>query len=488
MNKRFVFVNLAINTGWDLLKINHGMAFLAAILKKYNYEIKVIHLTREISSEEFINKIKKLNPSIVGFSCSSHQLKYLTKYSKALGKSNKILQITGGAHPTIDPVGTLNQTSVNGVCIGEGEIPLTNLLENIKNEKNIFDTRGFYWNGDTKIKKNPIPQFITDLSTIKFPDYSIFGKNFIAEKDNPVRIILTRGCPYDCSYCCNKALSNVYPSNKNYFRAPSVEYSIKLLEKIVREYPGIKSIQFEDENLIANKKWFEDFTGEYRKKINLPYSLCGRFESLNPDIVRALKDSRCDYLSIGIESGSKYLRDTILNRKYTNRLIIEKSKMIKKAGIKLFTFNIVGLPFETEEQMKETLKLNKKTNADYGVCFFFYPYKGTELYKICTQNNLLKSEREMNEITNYITKPAIKMSEKQEKSSIKFNKKINSYFSRRKEREKDGLIFYYSIRQILKFSKFLKTKSRLYENLIIFFKILLENFSFLKRLPSKKIK
>jgi len=475
MGKIFVFVNLAINPGWTGLT-NHGIAFLTPILKKHNYEVRILQVTEEISKKEFQNKIKELNPSIVGFSSTSHQFKYLIKYSKAI-ENLKVLQIAGGVHPTIDPKGTLLRASVKGACIGEGEIPINNLLKNIEDKKDIFNTPGFYWNVNGKIKKNPVPQFITDLSTLDFPDYSIFEKKDLVNKRGIINMILSRGCPFNCTYCCNKVKKDIYSSDKNYFRLPSVKYSIEFLEKIIKDNPNIKRIDLEDDNLITNKPWFLKFAKEYKKRIKIPYTVLGRFENINYEIARALKKSGCIEFCVGIESGSESLRKNLLNRHYSNKLVIKKIKIIKKMRIKIYSFNIVGFPFETEKQMEETLKLNQKIKPFFGVCFFFYPYKGTKLYKLCEEKGLLKSEKEMNEITNYMTKPSIKMTKEQEKKCKYFYKKINSYLNSQKEkyfkklpkqREKDklGFIKYYFLKPLWQFSSILKSKSKTYKRTI----------------------
>jgi radical SAM superfamily enzyme YgiQ (UPF0313 family) len=466
ITKRFVFVNPAINiAGSGLVNhglVNHGIAFLAPIIKKYGYKVKVIYINEEISNERFINEIKDFNPSIIGFSITSHQIKYLKKYSDALKDLKHTLLIAGGVHPTLDPDGTLKQTSLMGVCIGEGEIPVENLLRNIKEKKNIFKTKGFYWKDKDKIIKNPVQQFIKDLSTIEFPSHSIFNLDQTRQQTDQLLMVFSRGCPYQCTYCCNKALSEVYLSNKNFFRIPPVEYCIKLLESVIKEYDIINSIWFEDENLIANKEWFLEFAEKYEKRIGLPYDLQGRIESLDREVVAALKNSGCKLLYVGLESGDEKLRLNLLNRKYSNELFIKKAKMVKKAGIKLHTYNIVGFPFESKKQMKETLRLNKIIKPNGGRCMFFYPYKKTKLYKICKENKLLKSEKEMSEMTNIFIGPAIKMTKKQEKACKLYYQKINSYFSR----QRNGFIKYYFLRPIWELSAFFKSKSKLYESFV----------------------
>lgn len=429
MSKKFLFVTFSIDSGY--CGVNHGIAFLIPIVKKYSYEVSAINLSSEASVKTFKNKVKSLNPSIVGFSCTSHQLKYLIKYSVALEEFPELLQIAGGPHPTIDPQETLSKASVKGVCIGEGEIPLECLLRNIENKRDISSTKGFFWKVNGAVKENPLAQFILDLSLIKFPDYSCFDKDLILQRwDNrkSLNVILSRGCPYDCHYCCNRVLKKVYPSAEGYFRIPPVEYCIDYLKHMLKLYPETEFIHFEDDLIISNRKWFNSFAQEYHRKINLPYRINARPESITVDIAKILRNSGCHYVYIGIESGNECLRNRMLNRKYSNDFVLEKCKIIKNFGIGIRTFNIVGFPFETRRQMHDTLTLNRKIAPQGGVCTFFFPYRNTELYKICKDENLLKNEDDMLEITNYNTRPAIELKGLSKIWCFYYQKKITFYF------------------------------------------------------------
>jgi len=422
MGNRFVFVNLSIRSGYNS-GINHGLAYLVPIVKKYGYEPHVINMRSEMSVDDFASKVDSLNPSIVGFSCVSNQLVNLTKYSRAI-KGKKLLQLAGGVAATLEPEELLSSTSVDGACVGEGEIPLNNLLENIKHGRDIFGTDGFCWRRGEGVRKSPAVQFITDLSELEFPDYSIFEDYIVSNRGN-LLITLSRGCPYNCTYCCNEAIRKVYPSPKKYFRVPSVEHSIALLVRMVARYPGTRYIQFEDDLLISDKEWFGNFSQEYKKRIDLPYSCCVRGEYINTDIAKYLKSSNCVKVLIGLESGNERLRNELLSRRYSNALFLEKAKIIKDQGIELYTFNMVGFPTETEEALRDTLKLNMMAQADNGICTFFYPYRGTELYRLCQRDGLLKEEA--SQITNYNTRPAIRLIGMSEKACIRYQRKITNY-------------------------------------------------------------
>jgi len=476
--KTFLFVNLAVDCGF--FGVNHGIAYLVHIIRKNGFNVSVINIVKDITAEEFKKQIESLNPLIVGYSFMSLQVKYLIKYSKVI-QNLSLLQIAGGVGATLEPE-TILQTSVDGFVIGEGEIPLDSLLKTINQDGNIYNTKGFCWQKDGELIKNEIPQYLNNLDQFDFPDYSVFDRKIviydliydIQSINSNINIMLSRGCPYACPYCSNKAIRSVYPSSKNYFRIPSVKYSINLLENLIKQYPESKHISFEDDLLTANKEWFWPFAEEYRKRIRLPYRVNIRTETLNTDIVKALKESGCVTASIGIESGNEELRKKVLKRHASNKEIIEKSKMIKKAGIKLYTYNMIGIPFETKEQMRDTLILNRKIGADFGQSTFFCPFPGTELYEICKKYSLLK-ESEVYEISsNYVDKPFIIQTSEQEKQTLKAQERILDYFKWQSMKYKQRnlrltcsnpiAVWYYSMRLLAIYfiKKFSSPKNKLY--------------------------
>ena len=422
--KTFLFVNLSIESGY--YGVNHGIAYLVPIIRKHSFEVSVLHLTENISTEKFREAIETLNPSIVGYSCTSLQLKYLAKYSRIIKDLPYILQIAGGVGPTLDPERFLLQSAVDGVVIGEGEIPLESLLNTIRECSDIYGISGFFWIRDGKIVKNEMSQFILDLDQLDYPDYRVFDRD-VVQIASGLNLMVSRGCPYSCNYCSNHAIRKVYPSPKGYFRLPSVEYAISLTERMIKKYPQTTNLNYEDDLLIANKNWFLNFSEEYRKRICLPYRINVRIECIDEDITHALKESGCNTAFLGLESGNEKVRKLILNRHHSNSEIVTKSRMLKKSGIKLFTFNMVGLPFETKENLRDTLVFNKRIGTDCGSCTFFYPFPNTKLFDICKEKGLLKDEQELQ--SNFNTRPMIRLLPQQEKETIKIHKKLQHYFA-----------------------------------------------------------
>ena len=429
MNKSFLFINLSIECGWNT-GVNHGIAFLVPVARKHGYEVSCLNLQDEMPADVLRRKIQKLSPSVIGFSCTSHQLRYLKRYSAEIAEYSQALQISGGVGSTLEPEWILSETSISGACIGEGDVPLDSLLSRIDSGDSADGTEGFWWRTADGIQKCDVPGFQADISKLDFPDYTIFERETIS-RDGGLLVMLSRGCPYNCHYCCNNALRDVYACTTGYFRMPPVEYAIQLLEKLVESFPETRFIDFEDDLLIGNKKWFRAFAREYDERIGLPYRACVRVECVTEEMVTLMKESGCQRAYIGVESGSERLRSEVLNRKHSNEMIVEKCRLIKQAGLELLTFNMIGLPFETANEMGETLALNKRIAPDNGQCTFFYPYRGTHLYRVCEDQGLLVDEEQMLEITNYNTRPAIRMTKDLEHDCMRFQRRIQDYLSRR---------------------------------------------------------
>ena len=424
--KTFVFVNLSINSGF--YGANHGIAYLVPIVKRNSFKVVFLDITNDIDGDEFRKQIEDLNPSIVGFSFTSLQTKYLIKYSKAIENIPDCLQIAGGVGATLDPKGIIPQTAVDGFVVGEGEIPLDSLLKAINNGEDIYNTEGICWYKDDKIIRNGTPQFTRDLDQLDFPDYSIFDRELVITGTSMnLNIMLSRGCPYSCTYCSNSAIRGVYSNYNGYFRMPSVEFCIKLVKDTVKQYPETQFISFEDDLLIAKKEWFLSFANEYRKQIGIPYRANVRTECINDDIIKALKESGCSVGFLGLESGNEQIRNTLLKRHHSNEMLIERALMVKNAGIKLNTFNMVGLPYETKENMQETLELNRKIKADFGICTFFCPFPGTELYEICKREGMLKEDHLRDLVNNFNTSPFLHQTSQKKEDCVKAHKRINNF-------------------------------------------------------------
>lgn len=403
---RVYLIYLDLNTGY-FPGLHYGLASLSAVIRQKGHVLEFYHLFNEEPPEAIAEKVLKFNPDIVGFSLTTNQRKYLEKYSKAIYSQSKVLQVAGGTHPTLDAMDVLKVDSIQGVCIGEAEQTFPNLLNKLDRGESVLDVAGFWWQTPKgAIKQNPVPPLEPDLSKLPYPDYSIFKVKEINEANSGwMSMMVTRGCPYNCHYCCNHALRSIYPNKKDYVRLPPVEYAIRIIKNDLSRYPGVKGVNFADDLFIFYKEWFKEFAERYGREVGLPFICNVRVEDLTEDICSALKKAGCTLVQIGLESGNEWFRKYFLNRRMSNDQIVKAFQLLKDFDIQKSAYNILGFPFETKQFMEDTLSLNKRVRPEMGGVFYFFPYPGTRLYSICEEFGLLSKKSQ--ELSGYLERPAI---------------------------------------------------------------------------------
>ncbi len=385
--------------------VQHGLAYITGILKKHGHSVYLQHITEESMFKEVVSSIDRCGPDLIGLSFTTNQRKYVQKFMGSY-KLNSGLIVAGGIHATLVKEQIFNEfPGIDGVCIGEGEIPISELCEKLDNKSDFYSVPSFYFKRKDRIIKNDILS-LQDIENLVLPDYSLFDyRKIIEEGGYYFPMMLSRGCPYNCYYCCNHVLREVYPNKENYVRIPGVSKSIEIIKNNLKLYSGVKKIIFADDTFTLNKKWLSEFCVEFKNEINLPFLCNARVETIDSDVAKWLKLAGCVSVDFGVETGNEWLRKHILNRTHSNGKIEEAFGIIKDCGIKSFSFNIVGLPFETSEMAKDTLELNLKLKPNFGKCFYFYPYPGSYLHRLISEYGLFENGYEM--LSGYLESPSL---------------------------------------------------------------------------------
>ena len=385
--------------------ISTGLATISAVLKQGKHEIKLIDSTFGISDKEIIEKAKSFAPGLIAMTVASNDYSYAVHISKLL-KPLSISMLAGGFHALIAPEDLIEYFDF--VCIGEGEYSILELANKLEKKQNTDKIKNLWIRKDNKIIKNPLAPLIQNIDRIPFPDRSIFNyQKYINWNRGLATFISTRGCPYQCTYCINHYLMKKYPGQK-YIRFRSVDNLIKEIKQVINNY-NVKVIEFYDDTFTLDKERVIEFCKRYRE-IGLPFYINTQVNSIDREMLYNLKKAGCKRVSIGIESGNENIRNKLLKRNMTNEKIINVFRWCKQLKLETYAFNMIGMPYETKKQIKETIKLNRMIQPDYIGVSIFNAFKGTELYDFCKQNNLLKEKiskdyfRESNIKTNLTQK------------------------------------------------------------------------------------
>ncbi|MEW6606569.1 MAG: radical SAM protein [bacterium] len=376
-----------------------GIALLSAVLKHAGHSTSLIHITNpRYTTEDFACALNQHQPDIIAFSSTTNGYPVVKEMAACIKNVYKdIPTIYGGIHPTLAPEESIQTDGINMICVGEGEGCLLDVCTALEQGKTLDNIPNLYLRKNTEVVRNPLRRIIENLDELPFPDRELFDyPHLYFEQREEATFIVSRGCPYSCTYCSNEALRNLYKGLGGYVRFRSVNNVIQEIQQVLEDYPFIKSLHFDDDILFLKSDWAQEFVELYRQRISFPFCCNIRPNFCNEKIIQMLSYAGCYELRIGLESGNEYIRKEILNRNLEEDTIINAFHTARKYGIKVMSFNMIGLPHENPSRILDTIKLNAHCGVNDIRHTIFYPYPGTRLYEFCRDENLLTERRVIN--------------------------------------------------------------------------------------------
>jgi len=393
----FVYSDISGTERYGAKKYYTGLGMLSAVLRDAGHTTELLYLQSELAPGEFVADVERHQPDLVAFSSTTHQYAHIEGYAVALKKAHpELVTLCGGVHVTLVPNEVVTSSGFDLICVGEGEYPLLDLVKRLEAGQDILDIPNLWGVRDGKVIRNPLRPLTKDLDELPYGDRELFGyEEILQANDGWVDLMSGRGCPYNCTFCCNHALKQTYQGLGPYVRFRSVAHVIGEIRQLRARYP-IKTLNFQDDIFTMNAKWTKAFCAAYAQEFDYPFWINSRVERMqDEEMVRALAEAGCVGIRIGVENGVEELRDTVLGRTMSNEQIIAAVHMAQRYGLKVFTTNMIGIPGETAESIAATIDLNRQIAPDEYQFSVFYPYPLTQLGESCVAQGLMRSDQEM---------------------------------------------------------------------------------------------
>ena len=434
---KILFVNFNIGS---TVGVNNGLAILSAVLKSRNHQVDLLFLSEELGYpfdlERMKQDITRLKPEIVGISLMEPQFKYMKAFCEDLKTYYDGFVICGGPYPTMDPESALSVDGISAVCLGEGEDAICELVELLENGKDYSHVKNLWVkmpNGTTV--RNKLRAF-KDLNDLPPEDKELFDlEKILPLKNFQLESVLGRGCVYKCSYCINASYVELYKkmceqkvSYKEYIRLKPVDTILEEIKNGISKFPQIRKIAFIDDNFLMHKIFDDEFLKRYKEEVGLPFMCNVNPMSFSFSNGKCLKESGCDDIRFGIESGSERVKRDIMKRPISNKGVIEAFKITNELGLMSSSFNMIGLPTETKGEVFETLKLNASILPDTIKVMTFYPFKSTPIYDLCAELDLIDYGRRK-ELDAYDTYTCLKFPEEHQLFLKKMQTAFNWYLN-----------------------------------------------------------
>ena len=371
----------------------HGLASISAVLKQAGHQTALLYLHRELENQAFLDQVLAQTPDLVAFSATTMQYLYARRYAAALKAATRLPLILGGIHATVAPEAVLEDQVFEVLVRAEGEYPLLDYLTALETGRDPSRIPNLWLRRpDGSIQKNPLRPPL-DLEKLPLVDRELFDNDILMrQNDRQVPIMASRGCPYACTYCCNSVLAELAGGAKNLVRQRRVESVMAEIADLHRRYPDLKSLIFMDEIFTIHKPWVREFCAAYRKSFTAPFQIFLRVETIDRETLKILREAGLYSIIVGVESGNERIRREVLNRRMSNEQIIRVFAWADELGIETWDFNMIGLPGETEAEVRETMELNRRIKPHHIQVSIFYPFPGTPIHRRCQAEGLLPKE------------------------------------------------------------------------------------------------
>ncbi|KYK32889.1 MAG: hypothetical protein AYK19_14760 [Theionarchaea archaeon DG-70-1] len=213
-----------------------------------------------------------------------------------------------------------------------------------------------------KIHSEDLPKYDYSLVENYIPNYSLFV------------VEASRGCPYDCSFCQEKVVRQLYTVKD---AAVVVEETIDTANYLAHFKDSV-SLLYSDALWGAHPQWVKDFClqlAERKDEITSGFGwiIESRIGWFDEETLSLMKKAGCMSIAYGVESLSPKML-AIMNktkdpRKYITSVFDTVEKTLTQ-GIHTGLLFLLGMPGETHSTVEETIHLMKKLPLDSKILHY----------------------------------------------------------------------------------------------------------------------
>lgn len=363
------------------------LMYLAAVARNEGCECKIKDYSINSETiEDFERDLLAFKPDILVINAATPTLdEDLSICAVAKNVLPNILTVAKGAYFLTENISVLEKFSKLDLIIrGEPEMTFKEIVQG----KPLEEIAGLTYRKDNVPVSNPTRPFIENLDELPFPARDLVDMNLYRRPDNNKKqavIKVSRGCPFHCFFCL------ATPVSGRKVRMRSVENIVAEICECKEKY-GVDNFLFWSDIFDIDRNWTNELCNRIiDEKLNIVWSSNTRADTADYELAKIMKKSGCELVSIGIESGSQYMLDK-MGKKTTIAQIETTVKAFRKAGIKIYGYFVLGLPWETEETAEATIKFACKLDLNYANFYTATAFPGSRFWDYALENNLFDEE------------------------------------------------------------------------------------------------
>jgi radical SAM superfamily enzyme YgiQ (UPF0313 family) len=272
--------------------------------------------------------------------------------------------------------------------IGEGELSFRNLVRALEKKQNLADVRGISFKHDGQVIQTEPQDFVEFENLPEIPYHLVdvekyIGSQgrFLGETTRSLIFISSRGCPWQCTYCCNPRLS------RRRWRSMSAEKTFEQVADLVDRF-DLDAVTFHDEEFLINGARAEKIAALIDGKFR--WWIQGRMDGLRAVNLSVLEKGGLCAVQPGIESGSERILK-LIKKGETTVDMIEANRLLSQTSIEpLYNF-MMGFPTETYDELMQSVDLaiqllDDNPKAQISGFYVLVPYPGTEIFDLAIEH------------------------------------------------------------------------------------------------------
>jgi radical SAM superfamily enzyme YgiQ (UPF0313 family) len=388
-------------------------ALLAQAVRRHGYGVALIDQEAEgLTAEQVAAQVATLRPRVVAVVVYGQQPSASTQTMTSAQAVCDDLRKSGfegktvvlGGHPSALPALTMADTETDFVAQGEGLATVLGLLRvwDLDDVAQLRSVPGLWYVDEGRIVHGtsitPVPaadlsRELPGMAWDLLPMASYRAHNWhcfdhIQERQPYASLYTGLGCPYRCSFCCINA-----PFGKPSLRLWDPAFVLTEMDLLASVY-GVRHVKIADEMFVLNERHVSrlcDLLIERGYQFNIwAYA---RVDSVQDHLLGKMKRAGFNWLCLGIESKSRYVREGVRKGRYGEHEIHDVVRRIKDAGIHVMGNYMFGLPDDDEASMLDTLELALALNCEMANFYSAMAYPGSPLYDLAVKNGWPLPER-----------------------------------------------------------------------------------------------
>lgn len=392
-----------------------GLYYIGALLKENGYDVDIfnwsrIHETPHLVSEYF----RKVRPDIVGFSVLNANRWGAVEIAAIAKKLNpETKTVFGGVGATFLSDHFLKHfDTVDYVVAGEGEYPFLHLVQCIENGdfEALSEIKGLAFRKNGRIVQNTSPKPIPDIDELPNP----------ARYFNYAHLILSRGCPGNCTFCGSPKIWG----RKVRFHSP--EYFVEQIRLLYQR--GLRFFYFSDDMFTLQEHRVVSVCQLIiESNLQIDWAAISHVDYISENMLHWMRKAGCIQISYGVESGSSEIR-RYYHKTFSDETVEKAFSMTQRYGIMPRAYFIYGAPGETAETIQETIELIERIQPLSVIFYILDIFPGTAIYDDYIQRTGFKEDIWLNKIEDILyfeTDPEISR-----EMILDYGGKLRDYFYR----------------------------------------------------------